>query len=487
MPTPGEWRDLLEKRLDARWFQELGVYDAYFDGDHRLAFATSQFREAFGSLFAAIADNWMPLVVDASAERLKVQGFRLGDATESSDEAWAIWQANDLDSESDMAHTEAIKLTESYWLVAPPDTGDDAPVVTVEHPMQMIVACDPANRRKRLAAFKKFVDDEGYAHAIVYLPEQVVRWRSSDVLQKSGMSGTRINWVADEGASGSHELGEVPVIPLRNAPSMLAGGQSDLKVGIPIQDAVNKLLSDMLIGAEYQAYPQRVLMGVEVPRDENNQPQKAAVLQASKSRLWAFSSPDAKVAEFKAADLENYVKAREHLIQGLTAKTRTPPHYVMGQIVNASGDALEAAEVGLVAKVRKKMPALEAGHEDMMRLSFKAMGDSKRAGVKDSEVIWRDPETRSFGELVDGLVKLSTIGVPEEVLWEKAGFSPQEISRMKAMRMAQDLLPPTPAPGAVTERITVGSPAAPAGPSPTPPPAVAAPAVAKPAAPAKAA
>jgi hypothetical protein len=87
---------------------------------------------------------------------------------------------------------------------------------------------------------------------------------------------------------------------------MLGGGQSDLKVVIPIQDALNKLLSDMLIGAEYQAFPQRVLLGVEIPKDPiDRQPMPAAQLQASQSRLWAFGNPDAKVAEFKAADLSS--------------------------------------------------------------------------------------------------------------------------------------------------------------------------------------
>jgi hypothetical protein len=119
---------------------------------------------------------------------------------------------------------------------------------------------------------------------------------------------------------------------------------------------------------------------------------------------------------------------------------------VLGEIVNASGDALKAAETGLVAKVRKKMPAFEAAHEDMMRLAFKAMGDESRSKVTDAEVIWRDPETRSQGELVDALVKLGTIGVPEEVLWERAGFSPTEITRMKTLKLADDLLNPAPAP-----------------------------------------
>jgi hypothetical protein len=228
---------------------------------------------------------------------------------------------------------------------------------------------------------------------------------------------------------------------LRNAPTMLGGGQSDLKDVIPIQDALNKLLSDALIGSEYQAFPQRVLMGVEVPKDPiTGEPVQAAQLQASQSRLWTFASPDAKVAEFKAADLAAYVNLRQHLIRSLTARTRTPPHYVLGEIVNASGDALKAAETGLTSKTKRKLPALAEGHEDTMRLAFKAMGDGERARQLDAETIWADVETRSFGELIDGLTKLATLDVPRDVLWELAEFSPQEIARMRASRAGDQLL-----------------------------------------------
>ena len=50
----------------------------------------------------------------------------------------------------------------------------------------------------------------------------------------------------------------------------------------------------------------------------------------------------------------------------------------------------------------------------------------------------------------DMLVKLASIGVPQEMLWEMSGyFSPQQIERMKELAAATPeppLLAPTPAP-----------------------------------------
>jgi len=435
--TPAAWLELLERRLDDRWLARphgMGVCDAYYEGDHRLAFATAKFREAFGALFAAIADNWCPIVVESVVERLEVQGFRFGNQPGSDTAAWDIWQANGLDAESDMVHTEAVKLGEAYWLVEPPARGSDPPRITSEHPSQVIVAVAPGDRRTRLAALKKWADEDGYAYANIYLPDEIAKFRSAE----KAKLGRRIQWarrIDDPG--GRNPLGEVPVIPVRNDPSMMRGGRSDLPVALPIQDAINKLLSDMLVGSEFQAFPQRVLLGVEIPRDPiTGQPITAAQLQASQSRLWAFENENAKVTEFTAADLNNYVNARQHLIRNFTAKTRTPPHYVLGEIVNASGDALKAAETGLVSKGRRKMRPFGESHEDMIRLGFKAVGDGERAKVASAETIWRDPESRSEAQSVDAASKIRNgLNLPDEMVWERLGMSPQEIARAKVLQL----------------------------------------------------
>jgi hypothetical protein len=151
------------------------VFEAYYDGDHPLQFATSKFKEAFGNLFSAFADNWCPIVVDAPVERLQVVGFRMKSATSADNDAWDIWQANALDVESVIAHTEAGKCGKAYLLVDP-NNGD--PRITVEHASQVIVAHDPGDRRRRLAALKRWHGDDGYLYATLYLPDFVLKFES---------------------------------------------------------------------------------------------------------------------------------------------------------------------------------------------------------------------------------------------------------------------------------------------------------------------
>ena len=171
MPTPEQWLATLHARLDARR-PVVDLCERYYDGHHRLAFATSRFRETFGGLFGAFADNWCQLVVDASVERLTIDGFRFGDDESSDTEAWDIWQRNELDQQSMFGHTESVKCGEAYGLVAPDEDGDA--LITVEHPSQCIVAYAPGMRRRRQAALKEWLEDDEHLRANVYLPDVVV-------------------------------------------------------------------------------------------------------------------------------------------------------------------------------------------------------------------------------------------------------------------------------------------------------------------------
>ena len=60
-------------------------------------------------------------------------------------------------------------------------------------------------------------------------------------------------------------------------------------------------------------------------------------------------------------------------------------------------------------------------------------------------MIWHDFETRSEGQRVDALVKMATLGVPTEVLWQKWGATQQEIDRWRALA-AREAPAPEPAP-----------------------------------------
>lgn len=432
---PEQWRDELARRLNAR-AAAVRVFEAYYEGRHPLAFATSKFREAFGNLFRAWSDNWAQVVVDASVERLEVQGFRFGRDQSADDEAWRIWQANQLDADSGVAHETAVCTGSAYLLVSPNDEDPQTPLITVEHPLEMIVATAPGARRTREAGLKQWVGEDKLMMATLYLPDEIYRWQSRSPVKNSSGAG-KIEWV--ERADGDqpvfdNPLGVVPVVPLLNRPTMRGVGRSDLAGVIPVQDAVNKLVADMVIASEYAAFRQRWATGIEVPTDPTTGKPKVEPYNAALDHMFTTGNEVAKFGTFEASDLSNYVNGIEMLVQHLAAQTRTPPHYLLGSSgAFPSGESLKATETGLVAKVQRKMTTFGEAYEETMRLTFRLKGDDGKGQAVDAETIWRDPESRSEGELVDALVKMGTLGVPNEALWERWGASPQQIARWKAM------------------------------------------------------
>ena len=348
--SPAWWREAITARLDARQVDIVRLQH-YYDGEHGLHLGTPLFNSTFQRVFEGFSDNWMALVVDSSVERLRVQGFRFGE--DADEDAWNIWQFNQLDLHSRIAHTEAIKLGTAYLLVVPPGDDDHARI-TVEHPSQCFVVRDPADRRKRLAGVKRWMEPDGRHFLTLYLPDSIHRWQSMSTdtvaYPYSGGLGAADDWEPREDADPPvvrNPLGVVPLIPLENNPGLLGGGRSDLDPLTAIQDAINKTVADALVASEYSALRQRWGTGLEVPKDAQGQPLQTAQVDATFKRLWIAENPDAKWGEFSTADLNGYTAMVGMLTQHLggpvadaaALSARPDRQRVGGRAEDGGGDA----------------------------------------------------------------------------------------------------------------------------------------------------
>jgi Phage portal protein, SPP1 Gp6-like len=435
-----------EHALDER-APRIDEFHAYYRGEARLAYATEKFREAFGFLLHDLADNWCQIVVDSSVERLAVQGFRFGEDTDADEQAWGFWQANDLDVESDIAHSEASQAGICYVLVTP---DGDVPRISVVSGLEAIVETAPGDRRERIGGFKRWrqLGSETLWSGVLYTPDAYL------LLEAEADDGQPRQWEVVE--SIANTLGEVPLIPMVNNPQIDGAGMSDLHVMLRLQDAINKLLADMLVNSEFVAYPQRWATGIEIPKGPDGKPLDREQFLSSVSRLWVSEMDDAKFGELGAHEGLGYVKQIEMIVQHIAAQTRTPPHYLtagLGQY--PSGDSLRASESGLVSKVKRKHRWYGEPWEESIRLSFLAVGETEKAAIRDAETIWTDPERRTEAQLVDALLKMSTLGVPREALWARYGASPQEIERWS--QLADEAAAAAPTAPEVTSGLSIPS------------------------------
>lgn len=444
--SPEWWVTKLAEKHSQR-LATLRKYLNYYAGDHDLSFATPRFQEHYGGLFKELAVNICGVVVQAMVERMRVQGISIpveGDEQQAYDkDAWAMWQRNGLDAASGEHHTQT--ATTGYGYMTVWGDSEDKAVITVEDPLQMIVAYTADTPRKRAAALKRWVDEwTGYEFATLYLPEAVYRFRSETQMQQiqgEFLGQLDVTWVprGDEFTSVvENPLGIVPVVEFLNDPTVRREGRSEIRSIIPIQDAINKLVCDMVLASEFAAYPQRWAVGLEPKIGEDGKPQKP--FEAALERVWTAGNTDAKFGQFAPADLSNYVKAKESLLQDAAFITRTPRHYFMQHGQAPSGDSIKGGETGLVAKVKDRELPHSESYEEVNRLGFLVEGNIVKANRQDAEVKWADPEYRTEGELTDAVIKQYQAGlIPWEFALDKLGYSPQDIEAQRKMRVRDAL------------------------------------------------
>lgn len=425
--TPLDWIEWLSGKLGLQKYR-IKKYQTYYDSEETtLAFAQEKFKEEFGGLFYDWRDNFCSLVVDSLSERLRINGFRMTEDADADTDARDIWQRNFLDSESNAAHIDAMVGGVSYLVVWADEEGE--PTITPESGHDVVVQYKPGSRRVIDAAFKRYYDDWGTEFSTLWTPNAVYQ---------SNIGPGRNSW--SNPIRKKNPLGVVPVIPLVNRARLKRHEPfSELAPIIPLQQAITKIAGDAIVASEFAAYPQRLITGIELPEDADGQ--AIAPIRSAIDRLLMFEDENVNFGQFQSADLGNYCKLIDLFVQHISTVSRTPPHYfLVGGANFPSGEALAAAEAGLVAKARERMLYFGESWERAMRLAFKIKGDA-RAEAFNAETIWADPEYRSDSQRVDALVKLNQgLTVPKRQLWEDYGYTPQQIDRFSEMQEEEHAL-----------------------------------------------
>lgn len=450
--TPEQRRDDLLRKLGDQQ-RRVERLENYYEGKHPIpspprrlnARAFDEARRAFSHLAKLGVTNWVKLVADAPSERLAVMGFRFGEDMSGDQDAWRIWQQNQLDADQALVHDNALQTGSSYVLVWGDEDGEA--LITPEHSSQMIVAYVPGSRRRRLAALKSWTDDDGRWLCTLYTPEAIYKWQTRSTTPGLGVAlngepGWEPRQVAGEPWPLPNPLPAVPVVEFAAnrslRPSPYGGGMAEYESVIPIQDRINKTVFDRLVTAEHQAFRQRWAIGWDPPRNpETGEVDQGAMQRASQSSLWTFDMDpsEIKLGEFDQADFTGFLEAVEADVNAMAAISKTPPQYLLGAMVNISGDALVAAESGLVSKTQKHQMNFAESWEEVMRLALAVNGDP-RANDRSSMIIWRDAEMRNMAQTVDAVLKMQQLGVPTEALWQMLpGVTPQDINRWRGQAM----------------------------------------------------
>jgi len=275
----------------------------YYDGAHTLTFATEKFKNVFGTLFREFALNLCPAVVDAVRDKLIVTGYRVEDADgkkEIPTDAWKIWQQNRMGVRAGQIHREAVMNGDAYAIV-----WVDPKQKTTIYPQKAAsctVVYDEETPGKILWAAKYWFttpDEKGKkkARLNLYYPDRTERYISKrDVTALPEKVGDWDEYAADGGSfSIPNQYGIVPVFHFANNSDIGSFGKSELKDAIPVQNALNKTVLDMLVAMEFSAFRQRWATGIEMEVDDDGKPIPPFV--AGVERLWLNESNEAKFGD----------------------------------------------------------------------------------------------------------------------------------------------------------------------------------------------
>src|SRR5262245_57715156 len=121
------WVTWLERRHDTERPQ-LETLNSYYEGTQPLTYMHPEIFREVANRIRPVIIAWPQLVVDALEERLDVEGFRLPNKASSEDDLWRIWQANDLDEESQLGHIDALSMRRAYVTVGTNEDDDQTPL-----------------------------------------------------------------------------------------------------------------------------------------------------------------------------------------------------------------------------------------------------------------------------------------------------------------------------------------------------------------------
>ncbi len=448
--SPGWWL----KRLMGQLIERRPRYDmlqSYYDGTNGIpAYANAAVRDAARRLMAMSGTNYAELAIEATRERMRPIGFRTGAQNDDlgDSEAWNVWQANSLDADHKLVDSTALSLSQAYTIVGAFDPDIGAPLVTAEDPREVIAECDPARRRKVLAAAKVFHDDVyGTDVAYLYLPGYVIKaHRKHQEGESSDLSG----W---EWASAPESIGipVVPVVPFAYRPQVRGLPKGEIEPHLRILDRINYTLLNRLEIVTMQAFRQRAVKGVPTTRPDGTEVDYDELFRQGPGAIWTLPAT-AEMWESGSLDLTPIQSTVKDDATTFAAVTRTPLSYMIPDAAQGSAEGAQLTREGLTFKVVDRCGYAGESWEDTMALSFLRMGDLERANRRDLEIIWASPERYTLSER--GSAASQAVGLSKRTVQEKIWqLTPQEIARNEAELAAEALLEPDPTPIPVPEPV----------------------------------
>jgi hypothetical protein len=384
--------------------------EAYFNSEKRLAALGVSLPPEMRVL--EMVSGWPRLVVEALVERLTVEGFYLADDTTFADAAWRWWQANNMDVNSILVHTEALVQGSAFEIVGPGE--NDIPRITVHGRNEIRVAYNQVGRVSE--ALRDYKADDGSTWTAHYEPG-VTHYYGQ------GWGG---RWL--KAASVDSGMSRVPVVPFINRARInQRSGQSEMRDVMSLSDACSRSLTNLQVAQELVSMPGRYLLGADANAFVGADGKPKTQLEVYIGRL-LLGPAGATAGQFPGAQLDQIINTIKLYAQKVASVTGLPNSYLGINTDNpASGEAINAAADRHVKKAEQKQVMFGDSHELAIDLGRELVSGSYNPVMVSLETRWRNAATPTLQSNAQAAVQLvQTDIIPAAVARDMVGLTPEQ-------------------------------------------------------------
>jgi len=368
-----------------------------------------------------------------------VTGFDTGEESDQNETLWDWWKQNRMDHQQGIVHLSAVRDGDAYLMVSWDDE-EGRPKFTFEPAYDGTegVKCHYSRDRRGnvLFASKRWENDQGQKRLNLYYPDRIEKYAKSDGGETGGSGWVEyqddgeavLTW---NGADGE-PLG-IPVIHFRNKDQGYNYGISELCDIVPLQNALNKAIIDLVAAADTTAFRIFWMVGDD-PTGIEVQPG---------SWIYTKKPPsDVSVGYFAGEDLSRLIEFKDQFVMEIARVSRTPISYFQVSGHRPAEGTLKQEEMGLVAKAENRQIGMGNAWEDAFRIArrlwnvYGATESQDGPGMldeeQDIETVWKEAQTRNeLAQMEELKVKREALRIPLETLWLEAGYSPEKVAEMR--------------------------------------------------------
>ena len=356
-----------------------------------------------------------------------------------------IWRDNEMDIEAPEIHQKMLTYGDAYLFVGLSDDDDeseDRVDLFFNSPLNVRVLYEEENPRKKRLAIKKWkVGPKNNERIRLNLYYGDVTYK---FISKGGKDGAAGNFEVytddstDEMGSLVNETGEIPFFHFRTARPY---GRPEHKKAYGPQDALTKLITNMMSTSDFAAFPQRWALqeqgtstdddldwdaGDSDSMDEKNPSELQSQLISGPGRIWPLRNMKA-VGQFNSADVEQFLKPINTFTGLMAAVTATPVSYFLVSLgataTPASGESQRKGESPFLSKVNARQLSAEATWQDSLGYGLHLLDLDAEVRVR-----WAPTSVVSGEAGWKAVQEQQKAGVPVRQTLLEAGYTEAEVS-----------------------------------------------------------